>query len=265
MCVIDAIIRADNPWFRSLIDKRLLEIFGETFMKNKDDNARRFLIQMFNSWKPYYVGTSYLKPISDRCKLPYFEKTLLVESFPEEMTDYQNFINERMTPGPSNESQKISYYDQVRPMKLTSKPAVYTTPQIFNSQGFPEQNMSHAVKSEHSNHFSLKSGYKAAATSFMSQQPHNKFVTSNNCYSNSYLGAVKPAPKGRLNNGFHSRPPKHESVRAGKPGKWNCASLTDQLNSLAPTIQKTVNLGSLKPGYFDPPQSIGGLAGPPPP
>lgn len=43
---------------------------------------------MFNDWKDFYDKATVLNPISDRLKLPYFEKTLLREANPDELKEY---------------------------------------------------------------------------------------------------------------------------------------------------------------------------------
>ena len=75
---------------------RLLEVFTETFIKSKENNTKRALIQIFNGWRDFYERNSILKPISDRVKLPFFEKSLFIEANPSELEEYRQLINSQI-------------------------------------------------------------------------------------------------------------------------------------------------------------------------
>lgn len=275
MCVLDAMTKAMTQRFAPHFELRLLEIFTETFLKSKDDNVRRALIQMFNSWKSYYCRVRTLKPISDRLKLPYFEKMLIRDGPVEEENEFTtNFVEKQMLPQPPSPptTSTNSYYALVQPpnpqefnryLEEQSK-RIAADPQHAQSAdpnaGHPGDNRSElGLGYFNQNHYIDRAYFGNARTPYVEAPYLNytnslKRVTYNNLLSsNSYYTSHALSIREFSGSEFHSPvdnvyyfsdQQQQKMAEGQEQSQTGFNNLNDQVKSLLPAIHKSVGVSS---------------------
>lgn len=254
--------------FANCFAPRLLEVFTETFLKSKENNTKRALIQIFNGWRNFYCRDRILKPISDRVKLPFFEKTLFVEAPQSDLDEYYKLISSQIET----------------PVIAQSSPAVQTTSNIPEKKAWEEvqatnvQNteVSNQVKWENTNQVSnFANSYKESNwvnNSYLSNNglygfgvnydtQNSQFINPNiqNCsyeISNKHCLASQSSTKFALRDPLISHPkvnvnqkdmsyfsecslPESQKVEPQQADQFR--SLHQQMTGLVPTLKQSIN------------------------
>lgn len=230
MCVLDAFTIYHPHRFVPLIQQRLLEVFTQTFLKSKNEHTHRTLIRLFNKWRPFYPRETVLKPISDRLKLPFFEKKYFIEADPQALEEYNQVCQKQ--------SEKITD----SPKAILQ--ACLKSEQPGNTEGINPTNGYY--------NSSRQLGFGAHSTSYIYNSykgiPYNNFNSYNPYYTSSqaYSYQVGSCEVNRIiDNAYYFSELQASNLTPSQPGAFQ--NLNEQIQGIVPTLRQNLNSSSQVP------------------
>lgn len=283
MWILDAMTKSWTLRFVKCFAPRLLEIFTETFLKSKENNTKRALIQIFNGWRDFYWRNTILKPISDRVRLPFFEKSLFVEAPQSELDEYYKLINSQI------ESPVIAQPSQAVEAGLSNQANTVQEEQVTQSQNAEAQ--SQYKKWENINQVSnFVNSYKESNwvnNSYLSNNglygfganydtQNSEYITPNienfcNEITNKNCLVSQPWSKFALRDPLISHPKVNipqkdmsyfsdcslpESQKAESHQADQFRSLQQQMSGLVPSLKRTINVKIQEANHYVPVSQI---------